>query len=243
MKKIILAIRGGGVKVPSIGVMKAMEEERIEISAYSGTSIGAIIATLGAIETHADEILTQVQKYVVQYSDASKLKGGQGSRIIEDTVNEYCDNMKFKNLSKELYIVANQGSLLFPKEFVFSKKTTPEVTLGEACRASCSFPIAYEHYHMKINGKNYKFWDGGMCTNPIIPSDGFTVLATFKKENENLKSRYVNAWKAPETQADFVIKPNVYMGTFGTPEDIAEAAKIGYVFAKKRMEELLRLIR
>lgn len=243
MKKIILAIRGGGVKVPSIGVMKAMEEERIEISAYSGTSIGAIIATLGAIETHADEILTQVQKYVVQYSDASKLKGGQGSRIIEDTVNEYCDNMKFKNLSKELYIVANQGSLLFPKEFVFSKKTTPEVTLGEACRASCSFPIAYEHYHMKINGKNYKFWDGGMCTNPIIPSDGFTVLATFKKKKENLKSRYVNAWKIPEEKADFIIKPQIKMGTFGTPEDIVLASALGYAETKSKMEELLHCIR
>lgn len=65
MKKINLAIRGGGVKVPAIGVMKTLEEEQIEISGYSGTSIGAIIATLGAIGTHADEILTQVQKYVV----------------------------------------------------------------------------------------------------------------------------------------------------------------------------------
>ena len=68
MKKIILAIRGGGVKVPSIGVMKAMEEERIEISAYSGTSIGAIIATLGAIGATSNEILTQVQKYVLHVS-------------------------------------------------------------------------------------------------------------------------------------------------------------------------------
>lgn len=68
MKEINLAIRGGGVKVPSIGVMKALEEERIEISAYSGTSIGAIIATLGAIGTPADEILKQVKKFVIQYS-------------------------------------------------------------------------------------------------------------------------------------------------------------------------------
>ena len=57
MKKINLAIRGGGVRVPAIGVMKALEEEKIEISSYSGTSIGAIIATLGAIGTSADEIL------------------------------------------------------------------------------------------------------------------------------------------------------------------------------------------
>lgn len=243
MKKINLAIRGGGVKVPAIGVMKALEEEKVEISTYSGTSIGAIIATLGATGTSADEILEQVKNFVIQYSEASRLKGGKGSQIIEDTVDNYCGNIKFKDLSKELYIAANQGSLLFPKEFVFSKKTTPEVSLGEACRASCSFPVAYEHYHMQINGKNYKFWDGGMCTNPVIPSDGFTVLATFKKQKENLNSRYVNAWKLPETQADFVVKPKVYMGTFGTTEDIILASASGYAEAKDKMEELLHLIR
>ena len=187
--------------------------------------------------------MEQVKNFVIQYSEASRLKGGKGSQIIEDTVDNYCGNIKFKDLSKELYIAANQGSLLFPKEFVFSKKTTPEVSLGEACRASCSFPVAYEHYHMQINGKNYKFWDGGMCTNPVIPSDGFTVLATFKKQKENLNSRYVNAWKLPETQADFVVKPKVYMGTFGTPEDIILASASGYAEAKDKMEELLHLIR
>ena len=94
MKKINLAIRGGGVKVPAIGVMKALEEEKIEISAYSGTSIGAIIATLGAIGTPSNEILEQVKKFVIQYSNASRLKGGRGSQIIEDTVNDYCGNME-----------------------------------------------------------------------------------------------------------------------------------------------------
>ena len=243
MKEINLAIRGGGVKVPSIGVMKALEEERIEISAYSGTSIGAIVATLGAIGTPADEILKQVKNFVIKYSEASRLKGGKGSQIIEYTVNDYCGSMKFKDLKKDLYIVANKGSLLFPKTFLFCNYTTPEITLGEACRASCSFPVAYEHYHMQINGKNYRFWDGGMCANPIIPTSGFTILATFKKKKENLKSRYVDAWKGPETQADFIIKPKVYLGTFGTPEDIAEAAELGYVEARKRMEELLRSIK
>mgnify|MGYP001735460476 CR=1 FL=1 len=47
MKEINLAIRGGGVKVPSIGVMKALEEERIEISAYSGNNrpLSSVIMT------------------------------------------------------------------------------------------------------------------------------------------------------------------------------------------------------
>lgn len=243
MKKINLAIRGGGVKVPSIGVIQAFEEERIEISAYSGSSIGAIIAMLGAVGTPADEILKQVQKYVVHYSEANRLKGGKGSKIIQNTVNDYCGNMKFKDLKKDLYIVANQGGMLFPKTFLFSKENTPEVTLGEACRASCSFPVAYEHYHMRINGKNYRFWDGGMCANPMIPSDGFTILATFKKKKENMKSRYVNAWKIPEEKADFIIKPQIKMGTFGTPEDIVLSSALGYAETKSKMEELLHCIR
>lgn len=243
MKKIILAIRGGGVKVPSIGVMKAMEEERIEIYAYSGTSIGAIIATLGAIGTTSDEILTQVQKYVIQYSDASRLKGGKGSKIIEETVNAYCGNMKFRDLKKDLYIVANKGSLLFPETFLFSNCKTPEITLGEACRASCSFPFAYEHYHMQVRGKTYKFWDGGMASNPIIPIRGFTILSTFKKEKENKHSRYAKAWMKAEESANFVIKPKICLGTFGTPEDIADAAELGYVEARRKMEELLRSLR
>ena len=85
-------------------------------------------------------------------------------------------SQKVQNLSR--YV-------LYAKTFLFCNYTTPEVTLGEACRASCSFPIAYEHYHMQINGKDHKFWDGGMCENPKIPEGGFTLLATFKKEKEN----------------------------------------------------------
>lgn len=243
MKKINLAIRGGGVRVPAIGVMKALEEEKIEISSYSGTSIGAIIATLGAIGTSADEILEQVKNFVIQYSEASRLKGGKGSQIIEDSVNDYSGNMKFKDLKKNLYIVANQGGIIFPKSFLFCKEYTPEVTLGAACRASSSFPIAYERYAMQVEGKKYHFWDGGMCQNPMIPSDGFTVLSTFQKEKENKHSRYANAWMEAEEDANFLIKPKICLGTFGTPKDIADAAELGYVEARRKMEELLHLIR
>ena len=243
MKKINLAIRGGGIKVPAIGVLDALEEENVEIQCYSGSSIGAIIATLAALETSPARIEELVKEFVVEYSNASRLKGGKGSKIIEETVNNYCGSQTFKTLKKDLIITANQGRLLKPKNFVFSKETTPNVTLGEACRASCSFPIAYEHYKMCINGKNYKFWDGGMVANPLLPSEGFNIVCSFKKEKTNLHSLYVNAWKEPEEHADFLIKPYVGdMGTFGTPQDIAEAVQLGYVEARRRMEELHHLI-
>lgn len=242
MKKINFAIRGGGVKVPAIGIMKAFEENNIEISSYSGTSIGAVLATLGALGTQADEILELVKKFVTEYSNANRLKGGSGSYIIEKTVNEYCGNMKFEELEKELYIVANSGGLWYPKVFLFSKETTPNITLGEACRASSSFPIAYERYKLKIEKHEYHFWDGGMALNPYIPKE-FTILATFQKSKVNLNSRYKSAWLIPEEKADFVIKPYIgKVGSFGTPEDIEMTSTLGYCEAQKHMEKLIHML-
>lgn len=56
---------------------------------------------------------------------------------------------------------------------------------------------------MCINEKNYKFWDGGMVANPILPKKGFNLVCSFKKEKTNLNSRYVDAWKKPEEHAEF----------------------------------------
>ena len=191
MKNVTLAIRGGGVKTPAIGVLKAFEENCIEVHAVSGTSMGAVIATLVAIDTPADEIYHLFKRYVVDYSDASRTRGGKGSQVIEDTVNEQCGFLKFKDVKKTLYIAANQGGLWNTKPFLFSKKTTPEITVGEACRASCSFPFLYERYSINISGKKIKFFDGGMTINPYIPTneslDTVSVLATFKKNKEDLK--------------------------------------------------------
>lgn len=244
MKKINIAIRGGGVKVPAVGVLKVLEEENIIINCYSGTNIGAIIATLAAVNASANEIEKLLKEFVVIYSNESRLKCGKGSKVIESTVNGYCNNMRFKDLEKELVIAANKGGFLHPKIFAFSKETTPNVTLGEACRASCSFPIVYEHYHMRINGKKHKFWDGGMIANPILPKEGFNIVCSFKKYKTNWNSRYINAWKKPEEQADFLIKPYVgNIGMFGTPQDIEETSQLGYVEAKKQMKQLLHFIR
>lgn len=242
MRKIDLAIRGGGVKVTAIGVLKAFEEEGIKATTFSGSSMSAIIATLAALGTPADEILYLFKKFVVVYSKANRLEGGKGSCIIEETVNEQCGYKTFKDVDRPLFIVANQGGLWDTKLFLFSKETTPNVTLGEACRASSSFPIAYERYKLKIGSETKKFYDGGMARNPWIPegSNNLSVLCTFRKNKVNLKSRYKEAWMIPEEQADFIIQPYVgKMGTFGTPDDIQLAATLGYIEAKKRMAELM----
>lgn len=244
MKKIHLGIRGGGVKTPGIGVMKVLEENNIKIASYSGASIGAVLATLGAVNTSSDEILYLVKKFVEEYSNACRLKGGEGSSIIEETVNNQCSNMRFKDLKKPLFITANKGGLWNTQMFLFSKETTPEVTLGEACRASCSFPGIYERYSLSIGKDKMKFFDGGMVSNPYTPcTQNVKVLATFRKSKTNMKSRYKDAWRIPEEKADFVIKPYLgKMGSLGTEDDIKMASILGYYETLENLDSLLKIL-
>ena len=245
MKKINLGIRGGGVKTPAIGMLKAFEENGIEVATVSGSSIGAVIAALVAVGRDANDVFRLLSKFVVAYSEANRLRGGKGSEIIEDTVNAECGYLRFKDLEKPLYITANVGGLWNTREFLFSKETTPDITLGQACRASCSFPFAYERYKLYVNGKKMKFYDGGMVNNPylLFTPNEVTVLATFEKAKINNKSRYKNAWMLPEEKADFVIKPYVGdMGSFGTPKYIEMSKILGYHAATERIDDLIKLL-
>ena len=56
--KIGLALAGGGVKgAGHIGVIKALEENGIEVGYIGGTSIGSIVASLYAMGYTTDEML------------------------------------------------------------------------------------------------------------------------------------------------------------------------------------------
>lgn len=247
MKKIALCSRGGGVKsATAIGALLAFKESNIEVSKFSGTSIGAVIMALAAVGTPEEKIYSLFLEYVVLYSNGSRTRGGKGSSVIEKTVNEQCGNVKFKDVNKPLYIAANAGGLWYTKPFVFSRETTPEVTLGEACRASCSFPIIYEHFKLNFAGNTKKFWDGGMALNPFVPpttEDELSVVISFQKKKTNMKSRYVKAWLEPEKKADFLIKPYIgKMGTLGTPKDIELATLLGYHETMKYVEALKKAL-
>lgn len=52
--KLGLCLAGGGIKgVAHIGVLKALEEEKISFEYISGTSSGSIVATLYAVRLYA----------------------------------------------------------------------------------------------------------------------------------------------------------------------------------------------
>lgn len=65
--KIGLALAGGGVKgAGHIGVIKALQENGIEIGYIGGTSIGSIVTALYAMGYNTEEML-KLFKYFAKY--------------------------------------------------------------------------------------------------------------------------------------------------------------------------------
>ncbi len=72
--QIGLVLSGGGVKgAAHIGVLKALQEKNIEVTAISGTSSGSIVATLFACGYSAEEIYYIFKKYCRYITDYDKM--------------------------------------------------------------------------------------------------------------------------------------------------------------------------
>ena len=71
-----LALSGGGAKgAAHIGVLKAFEEEKIEINYIGGTSSGSIVATLYAGGYKADDIFYVVAQVVREHETRAMMDG------------------------------------------------------------------------------------------------------------------------------------------------------------------------
>lgn len=249
MKTISLAGRGGGVKSAGFaGTIKAINEMGFTISRISGTSISAIIAALYSIGIDADEILQLLKDYVIIYSNASRVRGGNGNfEIIETSVNKVTGGKCFKDCNIPVTIVASQGNFLFNTPVLFNETSFPNLDFGKACRASCSFPFLYEKYHLEYEGTNFTLLDGGLTLNPFISKskNEVSILSTyFKKENkrQNTQSLYAPAWQQAEKIADFIIKPVIPLATLGGPNDLQQAFDIGYQETLDNYEKIESLV-
>lgn len=191
MNKIGICFSGGGVKgAAHIGVLKALEEEKIEFDYISGTSSGSIVATLYACGYSADQIYELFKKYSkqIKYFDVFNIiKGILGlifkRKIIIDgltngnkikkIINLYCEEKNIKNINqikKNLIIPA--VDLYDGELYVFSSKDSRTIysnkikyinncDIGQAVQASCSYPGVFS----PCNYKNTKLIDGGIREN------------------------------------------------------------------------------
>lgn len=189
--KIGLSLAGGGVKgAAHIGVLKALEEERIAIDYISGTSSGSIVATLYAVGYTPDEIYKIFKEYgkKIKYFDfkvfikaignifkfnGSYFKGLNSGEIIEKLINKKCKEKGIQNIKEIVFpLLIPSVDLHNAEVYIFSSKSfrgtyidkikyVEDIAIGKAVRASCSYPGIFE----PCPYKDTELIDGGIREN------------------------------------------------------------------------------
>lgn len=153
---------GGGIRGCSYtGVLKAIEELKLNITGWAGSSIGAVVASLYAVGYSADEIDIVFKDINIDFfkdinlnlgRDFALSKGGYFYDWMRDKIESkfYGSNyikgkmppVTFKDLNKEIVIFS--VNLRYLNFYEFSRQKTPDAEIASAVRASVSMPGLYK---------------------------------------------------------------------------------------------------
>ena len=181
-----IAIQGGGVRgIAYVGSFIELEKHNLldNVKRVAGTSAGALVALIHALGYSADEM-----HKIMAGLNFNKFSSGKqflrlftrygihsGDYIIQ-FVTELLQNSKhkldpsatfadMKNCNcPDLHVFATDLSLHTHAEF--SAKTTPDVRVAEAVRASMSIPFYFKAWRFRDNKpNNHIYVDGGLIYN------------------------------------------------------------------------------
>lgn len=189
-----IALAGGGIRgIAHTGVLKALEDNGIEVEAIGGTSAGSIVAALYAMGYKPYYIYVLFKKYAQEIINIrnTHIINGIGSLVLNKKIgfsgiNDGISLEKIYNelaLKKGIKLIADiKMPIVIPavdiseaKEYIFTNcadrnnlqdKYITEIPIGRAVRASSSFPAVF----CPCEFKNHMFLDGGTLDNvPVIP--------------------------------------------------------------------------
>lgn len=189
-----IALAGGGIRgIAHTGVLKALEDNQIEVEAIGGTSAGSIVAALYAMGYKPYYIYVLFKKYAQEIINIrnTHIINGIGSLVLNKKIgfSGINDGISLEKMYNELalkkgvkLIVDIKMPIVIPavdiseaKEYIFTNcadrnnvydKYITEMPIGRAVRASSSFPAVF----CPCEFKNHMFLDGGTLDNvPVIP--------------------------------------------------------------------------
>lgn len=212
--KLGIALSGGGIRgIAHAGVLKALEENNINIDVIGGTSSGSIIATLYAMGYSPYYIYILFKRYakdIVNQNSISritslgsfmsnkntKLSGFYSGEEIEKEFNEIALRKGIRRISDiKMPIVIPTVDVQDSKEYIFTneisdsedkKKYLTDISIGKAIRASSSFPVVFD----PCEYEKHKFLDGGILDN--VPSLEVRKKGADKIISVNFKADDIN---------------------------------------------------
>lgn len=188
--KLGIALSGGGIRgIAHAGVLKALEDNNIEIDIIGGTSAGSLIAALYAMGYSPYYIYILFKRYSKELVEISSnpivsglsgfmmnkklsLKGLKTGKSLESIYNQIAYKKGIRKVNQiKMPIVIPTVDILNSKEYVITNIIPEEVedkeqyitdiTVGKAVRASSSFPAVF----CPCEFGNHAFMDGGALDN------------------------------------------------------------------------------
>lgn len=250
-----LVLSGGGARgIAHIGVLKALEENGIEIDCLAGASAGSVVGALYAAGKTPEEILEFVSKtaslYKVYKMGFPKV-GLTNLTYMKEKLIPLFEQDNFEHLNKPLFLaISNLNS---GEVELRSTGNLVDVVVASSC-----IPVLFQ----PIDMEGVKYVDGGMLMNlPVEPLYsicnkiiGVNVMPHFKVQNKAIGNVFDIAMRCfelsilanTETQSlmcDLIIEPielhhyNIF--NFSKYQEIFD---IGYKAAMEKMGEIEQLI-
>ena len=204
-----LVLKGGGVKSYAyIGSLHSLEDSGVlgNIQNVAGSSAGALYASLIGLNYSASEI----EKFVIHTDLSKEMKEADPQEVThrfftqygnytgDYFINDFNDfiSQKFGNSNITFQQIHDQRESLGLKDVfltgvdvsegksvVFSYENTPDMTLSDALRISCSYPLMYTPPKM---ADGHYYVDGGLLNN--YPVDIFNSAEENKNNTANPKT-------------------------------------------------------
>ncbi|MCG1037685.1 patatin-like phospholipase family protein [Polaribacter sargassicola] len=197
-KPINLVLSGGGVKCAAhLAILEKIEELGLTINAISGSSGGALVASLYASGLSTQEILFIFKNTsLFKFSFFSIKKAGLFDTILFRSIIEDKIKPKFSDLQVPVYIAASNMQNGKPRYFSKGKLLKPVL-------ASCAIPGIFSP--IKIN--NILYSDGGILDNfPVKPflESAYPIIGSYVSEPAKKTPQELNTTLKVITHASFL---------------------------------------
>lgn len=203
--KVGMVLSGGGVRgAAHVGILKALQDAGIEVTAVSGASSGALVSAMYAARRSFNQTLDVFRDndmFSWNYLGLVRKPGLLDSERLLEALEDALDHKTFDDVSRELHIVAS--NLLDGTAHYFR-----EGSLAMACMASSAYPGVFSP--LAIDGK--LLTDGGVVNNlPIEPLLGRceVLIGSFVNPIEHMT--------VDELQTTFSVSQRAFQISTGNP--------------------------